>query len=186
MQKMSWFDRLRIERLVWMLDQRLYDLPRTTRIAHRREVRANLVAAAQDVGMSTAMRNVGNSSQLAADYLDAEFGTRPRHSWVAAALFALTAPLVFTSLLTEVALAFAGGITAADPHATATYIWHGVPYLQTAIHYTFVDGKETHVGGAWTPLSWAIWLAATIFVGRLWRAPSTWQRRRIAQARQPG
>jgi hypothetical protein len=185
MQKMSWFDRLRIERLVWMLDQRLYDLPRTTRVAHRREVRGNLVAAAQDVGIGTAIRNVGNSSQLAADYLDAEFGTRPRHSWIAAALFALTAQLVFTSLLAEVALAFAGGITAADPHATGAFIWHGVPYLQTAIHYTFVDGKETHVGGAWTPVSWAIWLTATILIGRLWRAPSTWHRRRIAQARQP-
>src|SRR5664279_271375 len=177
MQRMSLFGRLRIERLVWMLDQRLYDLPRATRIAHRREVRGNLVAAAQDVGIGTAMRNVGNSSQLAADYLDAEFGDRPRHSWIAAALFALTAQLVFTSLLTEVALAFAGGITAADPHATGTFSYPGVSYLQTSIHYTFVDGKETHVGGAWTPVSWVIWLAATILVGRLWRAPSIWRRR---------
>ena len=28
----SWFDRMRIERVVWMLDQRLYDLPRRSRI----------------------------------------------------------------------------------------------------------------------------------------------------------
>jgi hypothetical protein len=184
MSKLSWFDRLRIERLVWTLDQRLYDLPRATRIAHRREVRGNLIAAAQDVGIGNAIRNVGNSSQLAADYLDAEFGTQPRHSWIAAAVVALTAQLVLTSLLTEVALAFAGGITAADPHATGAFTWHGVPYLQSAIHYSFVDGKETHVGGAWTPVAWVIWLMATILIGRLWRAPSLWRRRRVTQARQ--
>ena len=43
-------DRLRIERVVWTLDQRLYDLPRSSRIAKRREVRQNVLAAAHDVG----------------------------------------------------------------------------------------------------------------------------------------
>ena len=46
----TWFDRLRIERVVWTLDQRLYDLPRAVRIAHRRELRENLLTAARDVG----------------------------------------------------------------------------------------------------------------------------------------
>ena len=30
---LTWFDRLRIERFVWTLDQRIYDLPRASRIA---------------------------------------------------------------------------------------------------------------------------------------------------------
>ncbi len=47
---LTWMDRLRIERVVWALDQRLYDLPRRSRIAKRREVRQNLLTAAQDIG----------------------------------------------------------------------------------------------------------------------------------------
>ena len=39
-------DRMRIERVVWSLDQRLYDLPRKTRIERRRELRTNLLDAA--------------------------------------------------------------------------------------------------------------------------------------------
>jgi hypothetical protein len=48
-RSVSWIDRMRIERLVWALDQRLYDLPYRSRIAHRREVRQNLLAATRDV-----------------------------------------------------------------------------------------------------------------------------------------
>ena len=49
---LGWIDRLRIERVVWALDQRLYDLPRKSRIAKRREVRENLLTAAADIGTS--------------------------------------------------------------------------------------------------------------------------------------
>ena len=47
--RISWFERLRIEWVVWSLDQRLYDLPRRSRIEKRREVRANLITAAHIV-----------------------------------------------------------------------------------------------------------------------------------------
>jgi hypothetical protein len=63
---LTWIDRLRIERVVWLLDQRLYDIPRESRIAHRRDVRQNLLAAASDVGTGAALRNLGSSAQLAA------------------------------------------------------------------------------------------------------------------------
>jgi hypothetical protein len=55
---LTWIDRLRIERAVWTLDQRLYDLPRKARIARRRELRENLRTAAQDVGVAAAVRNL--------------------------------------------------------------------------------------------------------------------------------
>ena len=61
----SWFDRMRIGRVVWMLDQRLYDLPRRSRIDKRREVRANLRAAASDIGTREALARLGNSRDLA-------------------------------------------------------------------------------------------------------------------------
>jgi len=165
----SWIDKLRIERVVWSLDQRLYDLPRRSRIAKRREVRQNLLTAAHDIGAGEALRNLGSTHQLAAEYRDAEFGEGPRASWVAAATFFLTAQLVFTSLLTEAANAFRDGISAANPNATGTFSWPGIRYLQDTVTYTFVNGHGTSVGGAWTPLAWALWVIATVLVGRLWR-----------------
>ena len=92
----TWIHRLRIERAVWTLDQRLYDLPRKSRIAKRREVRANLLSAAHDIGTVDALGHLGNTQQLAAEYLSAELGEGPRPSWVAAATFAVTAQLLFT------------------------------------------------------------------------------------------
>jgi hypothetical protein len=171
-------DQLRIERAVWALDQRLYDLPRKSRIARRRELRDNLRTAATDVGTSVALRNLGDSRALAAEYLSAQFGDGARPSWIAAATFLLLGQLLFTSLLTEAVLAFGDGVTAADPHAQGTFTWEGIRYLQSSVTYTFVDGHGQSVGGAWTPLSWALFLAGAVVIGRLWRFPSTWRRRR--------
>ncbi|MCU1365052.1 MAG: hypothetical protein JWL72_2365 [Ilumatobacteraceae bacterium] len=172
-------DRLRIERSVWALDQRLYDLPRRSRIATRREVRQNLLTAAHDVGATEALHHLGNSRQLAAEYRSAEFGDQARPAWMAAALFLLTGQLVLTSLLSEAAQAFGDGIVAASPNATGTFSWHGIPYLQDAVRYTVSNGERTSVGGAWTPLAWIIWIAATILVGRLWRVVSIRRRREV-------
>ncbi|MDP9464242.1 MAG: hypothetical protein M3P52_06440 [Actinomycetota bacterium] len=173
----TWIDRMRIERAVWALDQRLYDLPRKSRIAKRREVRQNLVTAAHDIGTTDALRHLGNSRQLAAEYRSAEFGDEARPSWVAVATFLLTGQLLLTSLLSEAALAFGEGITTADPAATGTFTWNGIRYLQDTVTYTFVNGKGSSVGGAWTPLAWAMWIVATVLVGRLWRVASMWRRR---------
>ena len=172
----TWIDRVRIERAVWALDQRLHDLPRKSRIAKRREVRENLITATHDIGARGALRNLGNSRQLAAEYLSAEFGDEARPSWMAAVVFLLTGQLILTSVLSEAALAFGDGITAANPSATGTFTWRGIRYLQDTVTYTFVNGDGTHVGGAWTPVAWVIWLVATICVGRLWRVG--WMRRR--------
>jgi hypothetical protein len=174
---LTWVDRLRIERAVWALDQRLYDLPHKSRVAKRREVRENLLTAAQDIGTLDALNRLGNSRQLAAEYLSAEFGEGPRPYWVAAATFAVTAQLLFTWVLGEAASAFGDGITAANAHATGTFTWSGIRYLQDTVTYTLVDGKGNSAGGAWTPLSWAIWVVVTVLVGRLWRVASTWRRR---------
>jgi hypothetical protein len=174
---LTWVDRLRIERAVWALDQRLYDLPHKSRVAKRREVRENLLTAAQDIGTLDALNRLGNSRQLAAEYLSAEFGEGPRPYWVAAATFAVTAQLLFTWVLGEAASAFGDGITAANAHATGTFTWSGIRYLQDTVTYTLVDGKGSSAGGAWTPLSWAIWVVVTVLVGRLWRVASTWRRR---------
>jgi hypothetical protein len=77
---------------------------------------------------------------------------------------------VFTSISNDAAQGFGAGVTAADPHATGTYTWDGIPYRQTAVTYTFSDGKGDFTGGAFTPVAWAILLVGTVLAGRLWRA----------------
>lgn len=166
--KVSRLDRIRIERLVWTLDQRLYDLPRKSRIAKRREVRANLLEAAADRGAREALRRIGGSGDLARDYLGAEFGDRPHHSWTAAAYFAALVPLFLNFVLSEVTNAYAQGLTTA--HTTSGgFTWSGVEYLQSPLVFTVDHGQVTHTGGAWTPMVYVLWLAGTIACGRLWR-----------------
>lgn len=173
-------DRLRIERVVWSLDQRLYDLPRKVRIAHRREVRQNLTEAATDVGIGSAVRHLGDVARLAREYRSAALGDGPHPSWIAAITFLLTGQLVFTAILTEAAKAFGSGISAADPHASGTFSWEGIRYLQDTVTFTFVDGHGTSVGGAWTPIAYIIWALCTVLIGRLWRATPAWHRRHTA------
>jgi hypothetical protein len=169
MSDLSTLDRLRIERVVWSLDQRLYDLPRATRIAHRRELRANLLAAAGDVGTSAALRDLGDASNLAAEYHDAALGTGPRPSMYAAGVFLLTTTLVLTSVFFDAARAFGDGILAADPTTTGTFEWPGIAYFQSEVTYTVSGGDYDFVGGAFTPLTYLVLLLGMIAVGRLWR-----------------
>ncbi|MFC1420022.1 hypothetical protein [Streptacidiphilus cavernicola] len=166
----SWYDRLRVERVVWSLDQRLYDLPRHTRIAHRREVRANLLTAAAEVGAAEALHRLGSARELAAQYRDAEFGEGPRHSWLAAAVFAFTTPLVLNFFLSEAANAYEQAITATGTHADGSYTWGGVTWLQSPLTFVLHRGQATHVGGAYTPLTYVLLVAGAIACGRLWRA----------------
>lgn len=171
-----WFDRLRIERFLWTLDSLLYDLPRRSRIEKRREMRENLLTAARTVGTGQALRQIGGSAQLAREYLGAEFGDRPRHSWVGAGVFAATVVLVATSLWNAAALAFGDGIKAADPHASGTYAWHGIAFLQNDVTFTLTNGDGSYVGGSFTPLFWALLIGGTVFFGRLWRIAAPWRR----------
>ncbi len=163
-------DRLRIERVVWLLDQRLYDLPRRSRIANRREVRENLLTAARDLGTGPALRRLGDGRQLATDYLTAEFGEGPRHSWMAAGVFAATTALLLNWVLFEAVLAFRDGLLAASPHATGSFEWGGLALVQSAVTFRLVDGRASWVGGAWTPWLYLFWVTASVVAGRLWRA----------------
>jgi hypothetical protein len=178
----TWLDRVRIERVAWALDQRIYDLPRASRIAIRREVRQNLFIAARDIGARAAIKQLGGTAELASEYLTGEYGDGPRHSWVAAAVFLAGFPFLLISLLSEAALGFGDGITAADPHAAGTFTWDGVSLLQTQVTYTFVNGHGTYVGGAMSPLAWVLLIIGTVIAGRLWRVAPTLRRRQALRA----
>lgn len=139
--RVSVVDRLRIERYVWTLDSLLYDLPQHSRVSTRREVRQNLLTAATEVGAGQALTQIGSSAYLAREYLGAQFGDRPRHSWVAAGIFAATVFLVATSLWASAALAYGDGLMATGRHLSGTYTWHGIAYLQNSVTYTLTNGR---------------------------------------------
>ena len=183
--EVTWIDRLRIERVVWSLDQRLYDLPRRSRIATRREVRQNLLSAAEDIGTRPALGRLGTSSELAREYLDAELGRGPHHSWIVAALVAGAFPLFFMSVSADVAAAFRQGLLASNPEASGTFSTHGISGLQTDITFHLTRGAGDYVGGAMTPLCWLLMAALAVLAGRLWLIPKAWWRR-TSNARSEG
>jgi hypothetical protein len=165
----TWLGRLRIERLVWTLDQQLYDLPNASRVAARREVRGNLLEAARDVGVRQALRNLGGSRRLAEGYLTAQYGDRPRHSWIAAAYFLALVPFVTNFFFDAAGDAYQQAITDLDPHVTGTFTWDGVSFLQNPATFTFTDGQASQAGGYWSPLFWVLCIVGTVLAGRLWR-----------------
>jgi hypothetical protein len=74
----------------------------------RREVRQNLLTAAQEAGTTEALRRIGNSQALAREYMSAEYGDRPRHSWIAAAWVAALIPTPACYVLMAAAIILAG------------------------------------------------------------------------------
>lgn len=171
-------DRLRIERVVWAVDSRLQDLPRKSRASKRRELRDNLRAAAIDVGADEAIRGLGDARHLAADFLAAEYGDGARRpSWSTAAAAFAVGYLALTGLLDAGTTAFRDGVVATDPSATGAFTWTGIPYILDDVKFNFVDGSSTHVGGAWTPITYAILFVVVVAAGRFWRLIPAFGRR---------
>jgi hypothetical protein len=163
-------DRLRIEYTVWRLDGLLYDLRRRSRVAKRREVRANLHAAAADVGTDEALHRLGGVRRLAAEYLAAEHGDwGQRPTWTTGAVCMAVLQLGSYALIEAGRSAFTAGVLAADPHPQGTYHWAGLPYLSADATVTFTGATHTSVGGAFTPLVYLGMLAAFSAGARLWR-----------------
>ncbi len=169
-QPSSLTDRLRIERAVWMVDARIQDLPRRSRIAKRRELRQNLRAAADEIGARRAVSQLGDQRALAAGYLAAEYGERARRpSWSATAAWIVAVEGVMMLVDHVASTAFRAGVAATTPHATGVFHWPGVSHLVSAATYTYTDGRSTSVGGAWTAWVYVLMLGGAVVAGRLWR-----------------
>jgi hypothetical protein len=174
-------DRLRIERLVWALDQRLYDLPYRRRTDCRREVRQNTLAAAQESGITEALRGVGSAGELAREYLSAEYGNRLRPHWTTAAVVLLLIVVLIMFVIGQENTVSEAAILAVDPHATGTFTVPGITFLQRATVFTYSNGQTASpLGGDYTPLFYVLWAVAVIVAGRLWRVRFS---RRSAQDR---
>ncbi len=163
-------DRLRLERAVWSVDHRLHDLPRTARVAGRRELRDNLRAATTDVGAAAAVRQLGDLRELAAGHLAAEYGDwQPRPSWTRAVAAAVLCYVLLSWLLEVGSSAFRAGLVTGQPGATGSFSWNDIPYLLDDVAFTFSNGMSTSVGGAWRPGAYLALVLVTILAGRLWR-----------------
>jgi hypothetical protein len=103
--------RLRIETVVKRLDWRLEGrVPRSRRRQIRRELRANLSAAADEVGTEEAIRRLGDVRDLAAEYLEYETGRlRMRAGFAAALVVVVLLELLGLALLESFRAGFEAG-----------------------------------------------------------------------------
>jgi hypothetical protein len=176
---LGWSDKLRIERTVWTLDALLADLPRRARRSARCDVRANLRAAAANVGAIQALRDLGSVRRIALDYLDAEYGEhRPRPRVFKGVFWAILIELVILSWAVVGHEAFTAGLRAAG-QPPGTYSWSAMRALGIVTEVSFDD-----TGFASFSLNIYLWflayiLAAFVIGGRLWRLiPAWWRARR--------
>lgn len=175
---MRWSDKLRIERTMWTLDTLLADLPGRARRSARRDVRANLRAAAADVGAVQALRDLGSIRRIALDYLDAEYGEhRPRPRVFKGVFWALLIEMVILSWAVVGHEAFTAGLESAG-QPPGTYSWSAMRALGVATEVSFDD-----TGFAGFSLSIYLWflayvLAAFVIGGRLWRLIPAWRHAR--------
>jgi hypothetical protein len=175
----TWMDRLRIERAVWTLDALVQDLPGQSRKAIRREMRANLRAAAVDVGAAQAVRSLGNLRRLAVGYLDAEYGEdRPRPHWRKATFWVLAVEITLLLLAFAGHSSFVAGVEAADPRPDGTYTWDGLTFLGVEGDVTYEAGTVSSFSITLSLVMLLYLLAALVLGGRLWRLPGAWWRRR--------
>jgi hypothetical protein len=174
-------DRLRIEWTVWAFEYRLINMPHRLRVAKRREMRADLHAAAADVGTAEALRQLGSLRQLAAEYLDAQYGEHgPRPTfWRGITGMVLLLPIMF-ALEDLGKWSFLDGVRAI-PHATGVFHYTRLKFLGLDFTYTFADGRNIAPGWSLTVTSvgLAYMLAAFLIGARTWRLLAPWRRWRL-------
>ena len=113
---------LAIEWTVWRIDHRLRrDVPFSVRRAIRSDVRANLHAAAHEVGPEEALRNFGNVAKVADEYRTA--AARPDAVRVDRGVRAALVTLVALLVLTLVRIPTFGMVTTFDAF-TNEQEWH--------------------------------------------------------------
>jgi hypothetical protein len=177
--RQHWLDRLRIERAVWTVDALTQAAPDRARRAIRRELRANLQAAAAQMSAKEAVRQLGDLRQLALGYVEAQYGPgnlRPR--WLRGVCWALGTEVVLLALTFATHSAFIAGVQAGNPRPNGTYSWPGLHLLGIGGNVTFHDGSSSAFS-----LSFSLWillylLAALVLGGQLWRLPVAWWRNR--------
>lgn len=167
-------DRLQRNWYVFKVDFLAQDVPGGYRKGRRRELRSDLIAAAADVGMSQAVRDLGPASVLAHQLKLAE-GRKLPHVWTGVITFAiiLYAWAGMTSAtayaLTEAAVQL-GGDRVVTVHAS----WLGT-------NVAITNGPDLLSGQVVTSgFTLAALIAIPLLAARAWRYRPAWLQRRLA------
>jgi hypothetical protein len=177
----SLVDRLRVERAIWVLDTFNGDLPGRRRKAIRAELRADLWASAQEVGVAEAVRRLGNLRRLSAGYADAEYGEDgPRTRYLKGIFWSVLAEIVLIFVMMAQVFAFDAGLMEAGSRA-GEYRFRALgwgPVYET----TYDEEGFISFSLDFTPalLPYALVLLVAFLVGgRMWRALPR-RRRRVS------
>jgi hypothetical protein len=166
-------DRLSCEWYVLKVDFLAQDVPGGYRKERRHELRSDLTAAAADVGMTQAVRDLGPASVLAHQLKLAE-GRKLPHVWTGMITFTIVLyawagmMMATTSALIEAATQLGGGRIVAV-HAS----WLGT----TA---TITNGPH-QLSGQWegSGLTLAVLIAVSLLAARAWRYRPAWLQQRL-------
>jgi hypothetical protein len=180
--RISWFDRVRIERVLWTLDTYLQSLPAKARRGIRREMRANLRAAAAQSGAKEAVRGLGSLRQLAIGYLEAAYDDGPRPRLLRAFGWTLLAELVVLTIVFAAHSGFVDGIEAGAARPDGTFVWDTWSVVGVEGEVTFADGRRDAEGISFTPLVLVLPLLVFLVSARIWRLPRSVRRSRGAVA----
>lgn len=167
-------DRLRRNWYVTKIDFLAQDVPGGYRRAMRRELRSDLAAAAADVGMSQAVRDLGPASVLAHQLKLAE-GRKLPHMWTGVITFAIIlyawAGMIMATMyaLIEAAIQL-GGDRVVTVHAS----WLGTKVVVTNGPH-LLSGQVVPSG-----FTLAVVLAVPLLTARAWRYRPAWLQRRLA------
>jgi hypothetical protein len=174
---LSLMDRLRIERVVWTVDAYVQSLPGRSRQAVRRELRANLHRSTAELGASEAIQGLGDLRRLGREYLDAEYGHRPRPHVLHGVLVALAIEAMIVVALIGGFQSFLAGLESGGPPAPGTYVWNSLTALG-------LSGEVTYDANGVSAFSFMVAGIAPLYVlvgfvvgSRLWRLVPAWLRR---------
>jgi len=167
-------DRLSREWYVSKVDFLAQDVPSGYRKERRRELRSDLTAAAGDVGMTQAVRDLGPASVLAHQLKLAE-GRKLPHVWTGfitftVILYAWAGMMMATSYALIEAARQLGGARVVTVHAS----WLGTNVVVT-------NGPH-HLSGQWqgSGLTLAVLIVVPLLAARTWRYRRAWLQRRRA------
>ena len=167
-------DRLSREWYVLKVEFLAQDVPSGYRKERRRELRSDLTAAASDVGMTQAVRDLGPASVLAHQLKLAE-GRKLPHVWTGVITFTVIlyawAGMIMATMyaLIEAAIQL-GGDRVVTVHAS----WVGTNVVVT-------NGPH-HLSGQWevSGLTLALFIVVPLLAARTWRYRPAWLQRRLA------
>ena len=166
-------DRVRRGWYVTKVDFLAQDVPGGYRKGRRRELRSDLAAAATDVGMSQAIKDLGPASVLAHQFKLAE-GRKLPHWWTGVITFTIVLyAWVGMAMATVNALTNAAEQLAGDRTVTVHSAWLGA-------NVTVTHGELLSAGVGFSLLTVVVFIVISLVAARVWRYRPVWVQRRRA------